>query len=136
MESVGITSHSTNFGMFHPQTTEIHPFKVEQFSTKTPKFQQDNVFIYDVSIDFGILFNRWNRVIMSYPCTKFHFYTIINNGNFVYLGDLFYKRQRSQHNYVIIDDMSDFFFKNLLWYFDIAPPPSPQVLHIKKAQSN
>ena len=42
------------FVIFHPQTTEIQPFKVEYFSTKTLKFRQHDVIIYDVSADFGI----------------------------------------------------------------------------------
>ena len=45
-----------NFAKFHPQTTEIQPFKVECFSTKTLKFQHDDVIISDVSRDFEIFF--------------------------------------------------------------------------------
>ena len=41
--------------MFGSQTTEIQPFKVECFLTQMHKFQQYDVIIYDVSVDFGIL---------------------------------------------------------------------------------
>ena len=60
-----------NFAKFHPQTTEIQPFKVECFSTKMLKFQHDDVIISDVSADLGIFFGTWNRLAMSYLCTKF-----------------------------------------------------------------
>ena len=59
-----------NFAKFHPQTTEIQPFKVECFSTKTLKFEHDDVIISDVSEDFGIFFGMWNRLVMSYLCAK------------------------------------------------------------------
>ena len=58
--------------MFHPQTTEIQSFKVECSSTKTIKFQQYDVIIYDVSADFRILFGMWISIVMSYSCAKFH----------------------------------------------------------------
>ena len=38
-----------NFAKFHPQTTDIQPFKVKCFSMKTLKFQHDYVIICDVS---------------------------------------------------------------------------------------
>ena len=60
-----------NFAKFRPQTTEIQPFKVECFSTKTLEFQHDDVIISDVSEDFGIFFGMWNRLAMSYLCAKF-----------------------------------------------------------------
>ena len=60
-----------NFAKFHLQTTEIQPFKFECFSTKTLKFQHDDVIIFDVSGDFGIFFGMWNRLVMSYLCAKF-----------------------------------------------------------------
>ena len=60
-----------NFAKFHPQTTEIQPFKVECFLTKTLKFQNNDVIIFDVSGDFGIFFGMWNRLVMSYLCAKF-----------------------------------------------------------------
>ena len=41
------------FTMFHSQTTKIQPS--ERFSTKMLKFQQYDVVIYDVSVDFTIL---------------------------------------------------------------------------------
>ena len=46
--------------MFHPHTTEMHPFKVKYFLRKTLKFQHDGVIIYDVSRDFRNLFGMWN----------------------------------------------------------------------------
>ena len=46
-----------NFAKFHPQTTEIQPFKVECFSTKMLKFQHDDVIISDVSGDFGFFWH-------------------------------------------------------------------------------
>ena len=67
--------------MFHPQTTEIQPFKVKCFSTKMLKCQQYGVIIYDVSADFEILFGMWNSLVMSYPCEKFHHHMTINNGS-------------------------------------------------------
>ena len=66
--------------MFYPQTIEIKPFKVECFSTKTFKFRQYDVIIYDVSADFRILFRMWNSLVMSYPCAKFHRDMVIDNG--------------------------------------------------------
>ena len=60
-----------HFAKFHPQTTEIQPFKVECFSTKMLKFQHYDVIISDVSEDFGIFFGMWNRLPMSYLCAKF-----------------------------------------------------------------
>ena len=60
-----------NFAKFHPQTTEIQPFKVECFSTKTLKFQHDDVIISDVSEDFGIFYGIRNRLAMSYLCAEF-----------------------------------------------------------------
>ena len=60
-----------NFADFHTQTTEIQPFKVECLSTKTLKFQHDDVIISDVSEDFRIFFGMWNRFAMSYFCAKF-----------------------------------------------------------------
>ena len=54
------------FAMFHPQTTEMQPSKVECFSTKALKFQQCDVIFYDVSADLGILFGVWNSLVMSY----------------------------------------------------------------------
>ena len=59
MESTDINNQLITlpiFDMFHPQTTEIPPFKVECFSTKMLKFQQYNVIIYGVSANFEILF--------------------------------------------------------------------------------
>ena len=53
-----------NFEKFHPQTTEIQPFKVECFSTKTVKFQHDDVIISGVSGDFGIFFGILKRLVM------------------------------------------------------------------------
>ena len=60
------------FAMFHLQTTEVQPFKVECFSTKMLRFQQYDVIIYDVSAYFEILFDMLNSLIMSYPCAKFY----------------------------------------------------------------
>ena len=60
-----------NCAKFHPQTTEIQPFKVECFSTKMLKFQHDDVIISDVSEDFGVFFGMWNMFAMSYLCAKF-----------------------------------------------------------------
>ena len=68
------------FDMFHPQTTDIQPFKRECFSTKTLKFQQYHVNIYDVTADFGILFGVWIGLVTSYPCAKFQYDMTINNG--------------------------------------------------------
>ena len=59
------------FAKFHPQTTDIQPFKVKCFWTKTLKFQHDDVIIFDVIGDFGIFFGMWNRLVMSYLCAKF-----------------------------------------------------------------
>ena len=66
--------------MFHPQTTEIKPFKAECFSTKTFKFQKYEGIIYDVSVDFRTLFGLWNFLAMSYPCEKFNHDMAINDG--------------------------------------------------------
>ena len=59
-----------NFAKFHPQTTEIQPFKVECFLMKTLKFQHDDVIISDISGDFGIFLGMWNRLVMSYLYAK------------------------------------------------------------------
>ena len=66
--------------MFHPQTTEIQPFKVECFSTKMLKFQEYDVIIYDNSADLRTFFGMWNSIVLSYPCAKFHHDMIINDG--------------------------------------------------------
>ena len=75
--------------MFHPQTTEIQPFKVDCFFMKMLKSQQYDVIIYDISADFGILLDTWNSLVRSYPCAQFHHDMPINNGIncicFVYL---------------------------------------------------
>ena len=56
--------------MFHAQ---IKTFKTECFSRKTLIFQQHDVIIYDIGVDFKILFALWNSLVMSYTCAKFHF---------------------------------------------------------------
>ena len=61
----------SNFAKFHPQTTEIQPFKAECFSTKALKFQHDDVIIFYVSGDFGSFFGMWNKLVMSYLFVKF-----------------------------------------------------------------
>ena len=53
-EQVLYLSHPTNYAMFHPQTTEIQPFKVECFPMKMLKLQQY------VSQNCEILFGIWN----------------------------------------------------------------------------
>ena len=60
-----------NVAKFHPQTTEIHPLKVECFSTKMLKFQHDDVIIIGVRGDFRIFFGKWNRLVMCYIYAKF-----------------------------------------------------------------
>ena len=45
------------------------------------EFQHDDVIVYDISGDFKILFGICNRLLMSYPCTKLHHDTTINNGD-------------------------------------------------------
>ena len=45
--------------------TEIQPFKVECFSTKMLEFHYDDVIIYDIRGDLGILFGMRNRLLMS-----------------------------------------------------------------------
>ena len=66
--------------MFHLQTTEIQPFIADCFSTKTLKFQQYDVIIYDASENFGILSGIWNTLVMRLSCAKFHHDVTINNG--------------------------------------------------------
>ena len=66
-----------NFAKFHPQPTEIQPFKVECFSMKVLKCQHDDLIISDISGDFGILFGMLNRLVMSYLCAKFYCDTTI-----------------------------------------------------------
>ena len=94
---------------FHQQTTEIQPFKVEYFSTKTLKFQHNDVNIYDVSKDFGIFFGMQNRLLISYLCAKFYCDMTIITGDkcifhvwFLYFST---NRQMFQHNDVIIYDV-------------------------------
>ena len=43
------------------------------------KFQHDDVIIYDISRDFEIVFDLWNRLVMSYPYSKFNYDMTINN---------------------------------------------------------
>ena len=57
-----------NFAKFHSQTTEMQPFKAECFSTKTLKFQHNDMIISDVSEDFGIFFGMWNFLAQSSKC--------------------------------------------------------------------
>ena len=99
-----------NFAKFHSQTTEIQPFKVECFSTKMLKFEHDDVIVFDVSGDFGIFFGMWNRLVMSYLCTKIccdttliTCNTCIFNAYFLYCSS---DRQRFQRNDVIIYDVT------------------------------
>ena len=73
------------FVMFHPESTDMQPFKVECFSMKMLKFQQYEVIIYDVSAEFEISFDMWNSLVMNYPCAKFHYDMTINNGiNYIF----------------------------------------------------
>ena len=58
--------------MFHLQTTEILPLKVECFFTKMLRSQQYEVIIYDVSADFGYVLAVKNSIIMSFSCAKLH----------------------------------------------------------------
>ena len=105
-----VSSILTNFAKFHPQTTEIQPFKVKCFSTKALKFQHDDVIIYDVSGDFGILFGMWNRLVMCYLCAKFYFdTTMITCNRCIFHVCFFYfsiSRQRFHYNDVIIYDVT------------------------------
>ena len=96
-----------SFAKFHPQTTEIQPFKVECFSMKMLKFQHNDVIISDVS---GISFDMWNRLVMSYYCAKFccdmtliAYNTCIFHAYFLYFST---NRQRFQRNDVIIYDVT------------------------------
>ena len=52
--------------MFHLQTIEIQPFKVKCFSTKMLKFKHDDVIIFDINRDFGILFGLVCAITLSY----------------------------------------------------------------------
>ena len=45
--------------MFHSKTTQKQPFKAENFFRKVLKFQQYDVVIYGVSVDFGSSFGMW-----------------------------------------------------------------------------
>ena len=85
--------------MFHPQTTQIQPLVL------SVKFRKYDVIIYDVSVDFEILFDMWNSLVMSYACAKFHHDITINNGiNCIFHG-YFWTNDRGQYNDVIIHDV-------------------------------
>ena len=66
-----INSNPIKVEKFHPRSTEIEPFKVDWFSTKTIKFQCDDIIISDVSEESGIFFGIRNRLAMNYLCAKF-----------------------------------------------------------------
>ena len=87
------------FAMFHPQTTEIQPFKYEFFSTKTFKIHYDGVIIYEVSRNFV---RYVQQVFHEIPMCKIRDTCIF---------DVFFltKRQRFQNNDVIIYDVIRFF---------------------------
>ena len=94
--------------MFHPQTTEIQLFKTECFSTKMLKFQQYDVIIYDVSVDFRGSFGMLNSLVMSYHCAKFQHDITVNDRitcifhAFCFVYCVFFdKRQKSQYNNII-----------------------------------
>ena len=62
--NLGHKTFETDFSnpdYFHPRTTEIQPFKVGCFSTRT----------------VGFLFAMWNKFVMSYLCAKFYCDTAI-----------------------------------------------------------
>ena len=111
--------------MFHPQTTEIQPFKVKHFSIKTLKFQQyDIIIIYDVIADFEILSGMWNSTVESYPRAKCpHDMTINNRINWIFHVFLFCaildNRQRSQYNIVINYDVIS--FMQIFSIFELTP---------------
>ena len=112
------------FAKFHPQTTETQPFEFECFSKKTLRFQQHDLIIYDVSVDFGIFFGMWNSLVMSYFCAKFHHDPTIDNG----INCIFHvicvfldKWQRFQYNNVTIYDIINvmqIFFNIWAYTFD------------------
>ena len=118
------------------------------------KFQQYDVIIYDVRVDFEILFGMWKSFVISYPCTKFHNDITINDGItcifHVFLFCVFLdRRQKFQY-----DDVINFMhicfgiWANTLMLYHcekfgllISPlttkilPPPPN-LNMSKAQSN
>ena len=95
-----------NFIKFHPQTTEIQPFKAEYFSTETLRIQHDDVIIIAVKGDFGIFFGMWNRLVMSYLCAKVYCYTTLITCNTCIFHVYFCIFQRFQRNDVIIYDVT------------------------------
>ena len=77
------------------------------------KFQLNDLIIYDFSADFRILFGMWNSFVMSYPCAKSKHDMTINDGINcifpIFLLCLFLdKRQKSQYNDAIINDVINF----------------------------
>ena len=72
------------FVTFHPQTTEIQPFKVEHSSTKTVKFHHYDLNTCDVKVDF--MCHVKNSLVMNYPCKKFHHYMNINKRNHLHFS--------------------------------------------------
>ena len=76
------------FVKFHPQTTEIQPFKVEHSSIKTVKFHHYDFITYDASAHF--IWYMKNSLIMSYPCEKFHHdmkkFIMIYKGNYLHFS--------------------------------------------------
>ena len=67
------------FVMFHPSSAKV----------QHSNFNQDDVIICEFINDFEIIFGRKNKLIMSYPCTEFHYNTTINKGNIMYFSFIF-----------------------------------------------
>ena len=82
------------------------------------KFHHDEVIIYDVRGYFRILFGMSNRLLMSYPCAKFHsdtppppgnYDTTIDDGDIWVALCMFKQNKRGrEHNDAIFYDLIKF----------------------------
>ena len=91
----------------HSQATEIQPSEVECFFMQMLKFREYDIIIYYVSVDFEILFNKWNSLVMSYPVQNFTLIQSLMTELLVFLIFFFCafldKRQRSQYRRIFHD---------------------------------
>ena len=80
MKSTGINWLPYQFSCVPSTNCRGTVFQSWVLSTKTLKFHEYDVIIYDVSIDFVILLGKRNDLVISYPCAKFQKDMTIKNG--------------------------------------------------------